>query len=91
MQLLVDVRYVFLPLINLILWVLIPQAKPWAVNPKFDSEISLMTFLSLIIAILVFLFTSVKLPLTIGVELPQLRVGDFSAPLTLSLFASLFI
>jgi hypothetical protein len=90
MEFLVDVRYVFPPLINLTLWVLIPQAKAWAVNPNFNSEIFVMTFLSLVIAILVFLFTSVKLPLTIGVELPQLKAGDFSAPLTLSLFASLF-
>jgi hypothetical protein len=31
-----------------------------------------------------------KLRLTLGVELPQLTAGDFSAPLTLSLFTSLF-
>jgi hypothetical protein len=52
MEFLVDLRYVFPPLINLTLWVLIPEAKPWAQDPKFDSEIFVMACMSLVTAIL---------------------------------------
>jgi hypothetical protein len=72
----VDLRYVFLPLINFTLWVLIPQAKAWA--------------LVIPILILLFLFISVKFPLTLSLEPFQFSAGDFSTPLTLPLVASLF-
>jgi hypothetical protein len=91
MEFLVDLRYVFPPLINLTLRVLIPQAKYRAQDPNFHGEIFVMACdLSLVIAILLFLFTSVKLPLTLSVDSLRLRSGDFSGPLTLSLMASLF-
>jgi hypothetical protein len=92
MKVLVDLRYVFLPLINFTIWVILtPQSKPWAQDPNLNNPIFVMAFLSLVIPILViFFFTSVKLPLTLSVESLRLRAGDFSAPLTLSLVASLF-
>jgi hypothetical protein len=76
MDFLVDLRYVFLPLINFTLWVLIPQAKAWA--------------LVIAILILLFLFTSVKFLITLSLEPFQFSAGDFSTPLTLPLVASLF-
>jgi hypothetical protein len=83
-----DLRYVVPPLINLTLWLLIPQPKPSPQPPNVYNEIFVMACLSLAISILLFLFTSVKLPLTVGAL--QLRPGHFSAPLTLSLLASIF-
>jgi hypothetical protein len=92
LEVLMDFRYGFLPLINFTLWVLIPQAKDWALDPNFDSEIFAISFLCLVIAILIllFLFTSVKFPLTLSLEPFQFSAGDFSTPLTLPLVASLF-
>ena len=89
MEFLVDLRYVVPPLINITLWLLMPQPKPSPQPPNIYNEIFVMAYLSLAISILLFLFTSVKLPLT--VEPLHLRPGDFSAPLTLSLLASLFL
>jgi hypothetical protein len=85
MHLVVDLRYVVPPLINL--------AKPWAPDdhPNLNNEIFLMACLFLAIATLLFLFISLKLPLTPTVEPLRLKAGDFSAPLTLSLLASLFL
>ncbi|KAE8055568.1 hypothetical protein FH972_012398 [Carpinus fangiana] len=84
MHFVADLRYVVPPLVNLTLLLFIPQPKP----PNIYNEIFVMACLSLAIAVLLFLFTSVKLPLTVGAL--QLRAGDFSAPLTLSLLASIF-
>lgn len=86
MQVLVDMRYVVLPLINLIIWVLIHQPKPYFDNPMF-----VMAFMFLAIAILLFLFVSVTLPLILSVEPLRLRAGHFSVPLTLALLASVFL
>ena len=79
---LVDLRYVVPALINI--------GKPWVQQPNLISnEMFVKVCLFLAISIIVFLFTSVKLPLC--VEPPQLRAGDFSSPLTLSFLASLFL
>ncbi|KAC5715501.1 hypothetical protein FH972_027238 [Carpinus fangiana] len=84
MSFLVELRYVVPPLINLTLWVFImPLAKLWAQDLNFNNNIFVLTCLSLAIFILlIFLFTSVRLPLSVGTL--QFRAGDFSAPLTLS-------
>jgi hypothetical protein len=80
MRFLVDLRYVVPPLLIL--------GKPWAQDHSLNNEIFVMACLSLAIATLLFLFTSVKLPLS--VEPLHLSAGHFSAPLTLSLLASIF-
>ncbi|KAE7998702.1 hypothetical protein FH972_003219 [Carpinus fangiana] len=55
----------------------------------YEYPILMMPYLFLVISLLLLiLFTSVRLPLT--VEQLQLRAGDFSGPLNLSLLASLF-
>jgi hypothetical protein len=83
---LVDLRYVY------VVPALINIGKPWVQQPNLISnEMFVKVCVFLAIAILVFLFTSVKLPLTITVEPPQWRAGDFSSPLTLSFLASLFL
>ncbi|KAE8055551.1 hypothetical protein FH972_012384 [Carpinus fangiana] len=91
MPFLVDIRYFVPPLINLTLWVfIIPLAKHWAQDPNFNNNIFVLTCLSLlaIFILLIFLFTSVRLPLTVGTL--QFRAGDFSVPFTLSSLASIF-
>jgi cation transport ATPase len=91
MPFLADIRYVVPPLINLIVWVfIIPLAKHWAQDyPNFNGNIFVLGLLSLAIFILlVFLFISVKLPLTVGTL--QWRAGQFSVPVTLSFLASIF-
>jgi len=84
MHLFVDLRYVVPALINL--------GKPWVQDPSLNNPIFVMASLFLAIVTLIFLFTSVKLPLTLSVEPVRLRAGHFSSPLlTLSLLASLFL
>jgi hypothetical protein len=88
MVVLVDLRYLVPPLINLLKL----QAKSWAQDSNSSNPIFfVMAFLFVAIAILLFLFTSVKLPLTLSVEPIRLRAGHFSSPLTLALLASLFL
>lgn len=80
----IDLRYAVPPIINLFREKLLAENGNWEIAPIF-----MMASLVFAALILLFVCTSVKLPLT--VEPIQLRVGSFSAPLTVSLLASLIL
>ncbi|KAL5817475.1 hypothetical protein ACOSQ3_025853 [Xanthoceras sorbifolium] len=95
MHLIVDLRYVFPPLINLMLLLFLTSENGSIfvlVNTasKFD-QYPFLNMALLVIAVflfVVFLLTSIKLPLT--AHPITVRAGHFSGPLTFSLFASIF-
>ncbi|KAG6717931.1 hypothetical protein I3842_04G125400 [Carya illinoinensis] len=90
--LLLDLRSLSPPFINLTLMLLFSQDKPWPQDHVILAFYILahhLFLLFLVTLILLFLFISVKLPLSPTMQPIRLRVGDFSLPLTLSMLASL--
>ncbi|XP_059655189.1 uncharacterized protein LOC132302370 [Cornus florida] len=80
MQCYIDLRYIVPPLMNLLFFLL---RQPY--SSKSSHCFSLIV---LAILILIFLLTSIKLPLTITVatDAIRLRAGDFSAAVVLQSF-----
>ncbi|KAL5815054.1 hypothetical protein ACOSQ4_025695 [Xanthoceras sorbifolium] len=99
MNLIIDLRFVFPPLVNLILFLFLtsPYGKSdnWELQDGTAFEIlqfpiSKLPFLMLLILLLLFfLFTSITLPLTANPI--RLRAGNFSALLALAIVASLML
>ncbi|KAF7143217.1 hypothetical protein RHSIM_Rhsim05G0045900 [Rhododendron simsii] len=81
-----DLRLVIVPaLLNLILYLL--QRNPWLPSlPNFNMNWKLWVFS--IVTLMLFLITSVRLPLSVTAERIQVRIGDFSFFLVITLLGS---
>ncbi|KAH7835415.1 hypothetical protein Vadar_025988 [Vaccinium darrowii] len=81
-----DLRFVVPALINLTLFLL--QHNP----PILDMNSNNWFFsIVIILTLIIFLITSVKLPLSVTAQPIQVRAGDFSSLLVISLLASVFL
>ncbi|KAF7113283.1 hypothetical protein RHSIM_Rhsim05G0046400 [Rhododendron simsii] len=87
-----DLRFAVPALLNLILSFLQHlQEKPWLPSlPNFNMNDWNSWFFANVLLI-PFLITSVKLPLSVTAEHIQVRTGDFSFLLAITLFSSVFL
>lgn len=81
-----DLRLVLVPpLLNLILYLL--QRNPWLPSlPNLNTNWRLWVFS--VVTLTLFLITSVRLPLSVTAERVQVRIGDFSFFLVITLLGS---
>lgn len=94
MQFFVDLRYLFPPLMNLIILALLTShVNAWIIF-EFNGEHPILKLAFLLLAIFMlflFLLTSITINLRFTVHPITVRSGYFSAPLTLSLLASILL
>lgn len=89
----IDLRYGIPPLICLILlFFQNPESTPWNQNGALETHhhaiLAILLLLILAMTILFFLFTSIKLPLSVSTKPIRLHVGDFSCGVAILLVAS---
>ncbi|KAL5815066.1 hypothetical protein ACOSQ3_025861 [Xanthoceras sorbifolium] len=97
MHFFIDLRYLFPPLLNLILFVFLTSHHGKSYCDQHDTAIQILQypifklpfFMLSILLLLIFLFTSIKLPLT--AKPIRLRTGKFSALLAMATIASVVL
>ncbi|KAJ0038776.1 hypothetical protein Pint_22398 [Pistacia integerrima] len=94
MQFFVDLRYLFPPLMNLIILALLKSHVNAWIMLEFDDEYLILKLLFLLLAnfmLFLFLLTYINLRFTAHPNPITVRSGYFSARLTFSLLASIFL